>query len=157
MSEQKIEKGKVVAMHYTLRDDEGGVIDSSEGDEPMAFLVGSGEVVEGLETELLGKVVGDKVMAVVPPQAAYGESVGDGPRAVPRDDFPPGVELTEGMCFDMEDDEGQTETYWIAELDEDNVHIDINHPLAGMTLHFDVEITAIREPSPEELDHGHAH
>lgn len=144
-------------MHYVLRDDEGGTIDSSEGEEPLAFLFGSGEIVEGLESELLGKVVGDKVKAVVPPQTAYGERVGDGPKGVPRAEFPPGVDLEEGLCFDVEDDDGHTETYWIVELDEDNAYIDVNHPLAGMTLHFDVEITEIREPTPEELDHGHAH
>ena len=156
MSKQ-IEEGKVVVMHYTLCDDDGDVIDTSEGDEPLAFLFGSGEIVEGLEKQLLGKAVGDKVKAAVPPEEAYGPTEGEGPKAVPRDQFPPGVELSEGMCFDVEDDDGHTETYWIASLDEDTAFIDVNHPLAGMTLHFDVEITEIREPTAEELDHGHAH
>jgi len=157
MANDTVDKGLVISMHYTLRDDQGGTIDSSEGEEPLSFLFGSGEIVEGLETELLGKCVGDKVKAVVPPQAAYGEKEGDGPKAVSRDEFPPGVELEEGLCFEVEDDDSHTETYWIVGLEEDMVHIDINHPLAGLTLHFDVEITAIRKPTAEELDHGHAH
>jgi FKBP-type peptidyl-prolyl cis-trans isomerase SlyD len=157
MADDTVTKNKVISMHYTLRDDQGETIDSSEGEEPLSFLFGSGEIVDGLESALDGKRIGDRVEAVVPPQTAYGERVGDGPKAVPRDEFPPGVELHEGMCFDVEDDDGHTETYWIAELDEEIAHIDINHPLAGMTLHFDVEITAIREPTAEELDHGHAH
>lgn len=158
MASAKVEENKVVSIHYTLRDEDGDVIDTSEGEEPLALLYGQGELVAGLERALLGLTVGDKLDVVVPPEDGYGLRTSEGPRSVPLDAFPEGVTVEEGMCFDVEEEEdGELQTFWVSEVREDEVLIDLDHPLAGVTLHFSVEITGVRDATPEEIEHGHAH
>jgi len=149
--------GNVVIMHYQLTNDDGDIIDSSLGGEPMAYLHGAGNIVPGLETQVEGKGVGEKFKAVVPPSDGYGELQGPGPQAVPRENFPPDLEIQPGMMFHMEDPNGQAVPIWVTQQEGEQVFIDINHPLAGVTLNFDIEITAIRAATESEKTHGHAH
>ena len=152
-----IAAGKVVALHYTLRDDSGVLIDGSAGSEPLSYLHGAENLVPGLETALEGHKVGDKLSVTVLPQDGYGMREGAGPQPFPRDAFPEDVELEEGMPFCVENDEGEEIELWISRVEDDKVFVDVNHPLAGMTLCFDVEVVSIRDATVEEQIHGHPH
>lgn len=147
----------VVTFHYTLRDADGEVLDSSEGEEPLIYLHGADNIVPGLERQLVGKKVGDKLTAVVSAQEGYGEHDGEEPQKVPLSDFPEDAEIEEGMEIVAEDDDDELHPLWVVEVGDDYVLLDHNHPLAGVELHFDVEITAIRAATKEELEHGHPH
>jgi len=148
----------VVTIHYTLKNGEGKVLDSSDGRAPLAYLQGHGNIVAGLEKQLLGKAVGDKLQAEVPPSEGYGERTGPGPQQVKKKEFGKDAEkLHEGMPFRAASSDGTEVTLWITKIQGSWVHIDTNHPLAGETLHFDVEVLEIREASAEELAHGHVH
>ena len=152
-----IETGKVIYFHYTLTDENGELIDSSEGSEPLPYLHGAGNIVPGLERQMLGHTVGDRFRAVVPPEEGYGLAEGPGPQGVPRDAFPEDAEIEEGMQFMAEDEEGQVVPLWVVGIEEGIVIVDRNHPLAGTTLHFHVEITEIRDATETEVAHGHPH
>jgi FKBP-type peptidyl-prolyl cis-trans isomerase SlyD len=149
--------GKVVSIKYTLRDDDGDVIDASEDGDPLEYLHGADNIVPGLERQLLGKVTGDKLTAVVPPAEGYGLPEGPGPQPVPRAAFPDDAELEQGLQFFARGPDGQQMALWVVEVNDDVVLVDANHPLAGATLHFEVEITAIRDATAEETEHGHPH
>jgi FKBP-type peptidyl-prolyl cis-trans isomerase SlyD len=152
-----VENGKVVIMHYTLKNEAGEVIDSSAGAEPMPYLHGAANIVEGLENALTGVPVGEKRDVVVSPEEGYGLRQGPGAQEVPRDQFPEGVELFPGMGFHAEGDDGEMMVVYVEKVEENAVWIDGNHPLAGETLYFSVEIMSVRDPSDEELAHGHPH
>jgi FKBP-type peptidyl-prolyl cis-trans isomerase SlyD len=149
--------GKVVALHYTLRDDAGTVLDQSQGGDPLYYLHGAENIVPGLESALEGKLAGDKLEVKVAPEDGYGPKAGPGPQAVPRDAFPDDVEIEEGMPFSVENEEGEEIDLWVSRVEGDQVYVDMNHPLAGMTLHFQVEIVSVREATHEEQAHGHPH
>jgi FKBP-type peptidyl-prolyl cis-trans isomerase SlyD len=151
-----IEAGKVVFFHYTLTNDAAETIDSSRGGDPLPYLHGAGNIVPGLEKQLEGHPVGAKLQATVQPKEGYGERAGE-PMPVPRDQFPEGVNLQPGMQFMAQDPNGTQFPLWIAAVDGETVLVDPNHPLAGATLHFDVEIMSIRDASDEEKEHGHPH
>lgn len=156
MSDLIISAGKVVAFHYTLTDDDGDVIDSSEGREPLDYLHGAGNIVPGLERQLLGKTTGDRLDAIVPPEEGYGQRMG-APQAVPRQALPPDLDPMPGMQLMAQGPDGNPFPLWIARVDEEQIWVDRNHPLAGVTLHFAVEIVSIRDASDEENAHGHPH
>lgn len=156
-SSATIEAGKVVFFHYTLTDESGEVIDSSEGAEPLPYLHGAGNIVVGLERQMEGRSVGDHFKAVVPPEEGYGVPEGPGPQAIPRDAFPEDADLEEGMQFMAEDEDGESMPLWIVSIEEDAVIVDQNHPLAGVTLHFDIQITELRDATEDEIAHGHPH
>lgn len=159
MSEElKIKEGMVVSLDYTLRLDDGEVVDSSEGDEPLQYLHGYGQIIPGLEKALVGLAVGDSKTVVVPPDEAYGDMDMEAFEIVPRSMFPDDLELEEGLELslrDAETDEPFDAT--IAEIRETEVMLDFNHPLAGETLYFEVSVPAIRPATAEELAHGHSH
>ncbi len=156
MSDTTIQAGKVVFFHYTLTDEAGETIDSSRGGNPMPYLHGAQNIVPGLEKQLEGLALGATLKAVVKPEEGYGVRQGE-PMPVPRSQFPEGADLQAGMQFFGEDPEGRKFPLWLAKVEEEQVWVDLNHPLAGMTLHFDVEITSIRDASDEEKAHGHPH
>jgi FKBP-type peptidyl-prolyl cis-trans isomerase SlyD len=156
-NEQVVADNKVVLFHYTLTNDAGDVLDTSEGDEPLAYLQGAGNIVPGLERQMAGRSVGDKFEAVVPPEEGYGVLEGPGPQPLSRGAFPPGVEIEEGMPFMAETEQGMPITLWVTRVEKTQVFVDTNHPLAGETLHFQVEITHIRDANAVELAHGHPH
>ncbi len=156
MSDTTISAGKVVFFHYTLTNDAGETIDSSRGGNPLPYLHGAGNIVPGLEKQLEGLAVGAKLQADVSPEEGYGVRRGE-PMPVPRDQFPADVNLQPGMQFFAEDPNGNHFPLWIAQVGEDTVLVDPNHPLAGENLHFDVEIMSLRDASDEEKEHGHPH
>ena len=148
---------KVVLFHYTLTNAEGDVIDSSEGGEPLPYLHGAGNIVPGLEKQMTGKKAGDTFKAEVEPSEGYGEKQGPGPQPISRDSFPAEMELEEGMPVMAEAPDGGHLTLWITEIGDDTVFVDTNHPLAGETLNFDIEIVRIRDANKDEIAHGHPH
>lgn len=159
MSEQlKIKDGVVVSLDYTLRLDDGEVVDSSEGDAPLEYLHGYGQLIPGLEKALVGLTVGDSKKVVVPASEAYGDVDMEAFEIVPRSMFPDDLELEEGLELSLRDAEtDEPFDASIAEIRENEVMLDFNHPLAGETLHFEVHVPAIRLATAEELAHGHAH
>jgi FKBP-type peptidyl-prolyl cis-trans isomerase SlyD len=146
----------VATFHYTLTDDAGKVLDSSADRAPLAYLHGAGNIVPGLEKELAGRKQGDVFNVVVPPEEGYGMPNPMMVQVVPRDAFQ-GVDTLEvGMEFQAQTPQGPMSVA-IAKIDGDEVTVDGNHPLAGQTLHFAIEVTSVRDASLEELTHGHVH
>jgi FKBP-type peptidyl-prolyl cis-trans isomerase SlyD len=152
----QIKNDLVVSMHYKLTSPTGEVLDSSEGKEPLDYLQGHGNIIPGLEKQLEGKTVGDKLVANVPAAEAYGEQNPELVVEAQRSQFPEGVDLQPGMEFQAQTPQGPRVSK-ITAVVGDNVTVDTNHPLAGMDLTFDVEITDIREAKPNEIEHGHVH
>ena len=154
----RIGEHAVVLIHYVLTNDDKEVLDSSEGQEPLAYLHGTGHLIEGLEAQLLGKAAGDKLDVTVQPGDGYGEFNEELVQVVPSDVFD-GVESIEpGMQFQTSNEDGfGGETITVVSVENDEVTIDGNHPLAGETLHFAVDIIEVREATAEELEHGHVH
>ena len=154
----KIEDHAVVLIHYVLTNDDNEVLDSSEGQEPLAYLHGTGHLIPGLEAQLLGKAAGDKLEVKVEPEDGYGEFNEEMVQTIPRNVFE-GVETIEpGMQFQTANEDGSAgQTVTVVSAEKDEVTIDGNHPLAGLTLHFAVDIVEVREASAEELEHGHVH
>ena len=147
----------VVSMHYKLTDNDGNVLDSSEGAEPLTYLHGAGNIIPGLEKELVGKVEGDSHQVEVEPDEGYGEI---NPELIQTVDIAAfqGVESVEvGMSFEAQAADGSVQHIVIKNVEGEEVTIDANHPLAGVTLNFDVEIVSVREATEEEIDHGHVH
>ncbi|RKZ85662.1 MAG: peptidylprolyl isomerase [Gammaproteobacteria bacterium] len=152
----KVSENSVVVIDYKLTDNDGEVIDSSEGAGPLAYLHGMGNIITGLEEALLGKEAGDEVKASIEPAKAYGERQEDMKQEVPRDLFS-GIDNIElGMQFQSETEQGPVMVTVVA-VEEEMVTVDGNHPLAGVHLNFDVTIREVREASEEELAHGHVH
>ena len=144
-------------MHYNLKDAQGEQLDSSEGQEPLVYLQGAGNIIVGLEEQLLGKAVGDSVNAVVSAEKGYGEPLEALVQTVPKEAFGDEIDNVEvGMRFQAETEQGPVPVV-VTAVDDKTVTVDGNHPLAGKELHFDVTITDIREASAEEIEHGHVH
>lgn len=154
---QAIASGSVVSIHYTLRTPDGEVLDSSDGGDPLMYLHGADNIVPGLERELTGRRAGDSLEVEVAPVDGYGERQGPGPQRVPRSAFPTGAQPEEGMQVFAEGPNNQTIPLWVVGVEDDAVMVDVDHPLAGVTLHFQVEITSVRSATAEELAHGHPH
>jgi FKBP-type peptidyl-prolyl cis-trans isomerase SlyD len=146
----------VASFHYTLTDGSGKVLDTSEGQEPLAYLHGSGNIIPGLEKALLGKTVGDKLTVSVAAAEAYGLRDDSMVQELPSNMFE-GIDKIElGMEFHAETEHG-LQVVTVTKVEGDMVTIDGNHPLAGVDLTFAVEITEIRTATKEEVTHGHAH
>jgi FKBP-type peptidyl-prolyl cis-trans isomerase SlyD len=158
MGEMQISDGKVATFHYTLRNggDSGEVLDSSEGRSPLAYLHGAGNIVPGLERQLSGRRVGESFAAVVEPAEGYGVRDGS-PQPVPRTQFPAGVPISEGMMLHAETPDHEVIPLWVVDVDDETVWVDENHPLAGVTLHFAIEVVEIRDATASEMEHGHPH
>ena len=146
----------VAYFHYTLTNDAGDVLDSSSGRDPLPYLHGKGNIVPGLEKALAGKTVGDKLDVVVAPEEGYGPRIDSLVQVVPKAAFQGVDKLEPGMQFQAESNMGPVSVV-VTAIEGDNVTVDGNHPLAGETLHFAVEITEVREASVEEVLHGHVH
>ncbi|MCK9410035.1 MAG: peptidylprolyl isomerase [Bacteriovoracaceae bacterium] len=152
----KIQKDKVVSIEYTLRDDKGVVLDSSEGHEPLAYLHGNGNLIPGLETQLEGRAANESLKVSVAPADGYGEFDAAQIVSVPRGQFAGVADLAVGMQFTASGPEGQR-IVTVTKVEGENVTVDGNHPLAGQTLNFDVKIVEVREATEEEISHGHVH
>ena len=157
LSRELIASGVVVGLHYTLKNAAGEVLDKSEPDAPMVYLHGHDNIVPGLERKLSGRAVGDTLHVVVAPEDGYGDRDPRGEQKVPREAFPPDAPLEAGVQLAVRDASGDLVPLWISKVEGDVVHVDLNHPLAGETLHFDVEVLSLRAATAEELEHGHPH
>ncbi len=146
----------VVSIDYVLTGTDGKVIDSNEGSGPLAYIHGQSQIVRGLEDALTGRSVGDKFHVTVEPAQAYGVRDTALVQVVSREMFESANALEVGMRFRATLDDGD-HIFTIVGLDDKQVTIDGNHPLAGSTLSFDVTVVDVRAATPEELDHGHVH
>jgi len=152
----RITRNTVARLEYTLTNDEGEMLDTSRGGAPLAYLHGTGSLIPGLERELEGRRKGETFQVRVPAADAYGERDDAKIHDVPRSHFPHDIEIEVGMQFQAESADG-LHLLTVLEVDEEEVKVDANHPLAGVALTFDVEIVEVRVATPEELKHGHAH
>ncbi len=152
-----IGQNSVVSMHYTLKNDDGEILDSSEGKTPLVYLHGANNLIPGLEAELAGKSTGAAFNASIPPAQAYGEFNEDFIQVISKSMFE-GVESIEvGMSFVAQGEGGAQRQVRVTEVNGEDITIDANHPLAGQTLHFEVEVVDVREGTPQEIEHGHVH
>lgn len=151
----QIADNHVVTLHYAVKTQNGDLIDESKSSEPLAFIQGSKFMIAGLEDALYGKQKGEKFEITVGPEQAYGDRQDQLVQEVPANMFE-GMEIEVGMSFRATTDQGE-QSVIIIDKDDDNVTVDGNHPLSGMTLMFDVSIEDVREASNEELEHGHVH
>lgn len=153
----QISNEKVATLNYLLADSDGKTIDAVN-DASFVYLHGANNIIPGLENALEGKSKGDKVSVVIEPEDAYGERDDARIEQVPKSMFESTEEALEvGMQFHAQGPDGQALLVTIVAVEDDSVVIDGNHPLAGVQLHFDVEVVDVRDASEEELSHGHVH
>lgn len=157
----QIAHNAVVSFHYSVATAEGEHVDKSEAGEPLTYLHGHGQIVPGLEAALLGKTKGEKIDAAVSPAQAYGEHEKELDLQVPLAVFPANVrsQIQPGFRFKAEHPtlQGSEVVFTVHGIEGENAFVSGNHPLAGKTLNFKVEIVDVRAPTAEELSHGHAH
>ncbi len=146
----------VVSFHYTLRDPEGRVLDTSAGGAPISYLEGVGQIIEGLDEAMQGLAVGTKTRIEVPAAKAYGERDDEQVQKVLRSLLPIEGELNVGDRFQAGTDQ-YAPIVTVMGIEGDSVLLDANHPLAGVDLTFDVEVTGVRAATAEEVEHGHVH
>jgi len=156
MSKDSVQDGVVVSMEYTLHVD-GEKLDSSEDHGPLQFLAGRGNIVAGLESEMIGMKIGDSKNVVVLPADGYGEYDEEALMDVPRSQFPKDMPIEVDLELTVRDDSGEGRYARIESVEGETVRLNFNHPLAGDELHFSVKVVALREPTGEELEHGHVH
>ena len=145
-----------VSIHYTLTNDDGEVLDSSIGDEALVYLHGVGSIIPGLEKALHGKTVGDKFRVRIDPEDAYGELMEEMVQVISRDMFEGIDNIEVGMQFHADVSSGSG-VVTVVNIEDDDITIDGNHPLAGLALTFDVEVIDVRAATEEEAAHGHIH
>ncbi|HYO64750.1 MAG TPA: peptidylprolyl isomerase [Archangium sp.] len=153
----KVSKDSVVSLEYRLHLGDGQVVDESEPGQPLAYMHGRGQIVPGLEGQLEGMSAGESKKVVVPPAQGYGEHDPRGMQEVPREMFPPNAQLQPGVTISAQTADGDVIPITIRELKGDKVVVDLNHPMAGKTLHFDITVREVRAATDEEKEHGHAH
>ena len=145
-----------VSIHYTLTNDDGEVLDSSIGDEALVYLQGGGNIISGLEKALVGKAAGDKFNVRIAPEDAYGELMEEMVQVISRDMFEGIDNIEVGMQFHADVSSGSG-VVTVVNIEDDDITIDGNHPLAGLALTFDVEVIDVRAATEEEISHGHIH
>ena len=150
----EIASNRVASIHYTLTNDEGQVIDRSPEAQPLSYLHGAGNIVPGLERALEGKSAGDTFNVDVTPEEGYGQRNDGLIQTVPREAFQGVDSINPGMQFRAQTDNGPL-VVTVVEVDDAQVKIDGNHPLAGQTLHFAIEVANVREASEQEKQVGH--
>lgn len=151
-----ISKNSAVSIDYVLANKKGEILDSSTSSEPMVYLHGSGQILPALERLIEGKKIGDKIDVTLSPEDGYGVRNEDLLRGVPKSEFSDIPDIAVGMQFQVDAEEGPV-VLNVVEVKDDEVILDGNHPLAGIELHFKVEIKAVRPATKEELSHGHVH
>ena len=152
----KIENNTVVTIDYKLTNDQAEELDTSDNGEPIVYLHGGDELIDGLERALNNRSAGDQFSVTLTPDEAYGDEDTNLIQIFPIDEFN-GVEIAAGMELQGEDPDGNYRILRVTAVDGDDVHVNMNHPLAGMTLTFDLHVKDVRVATEEELDHGHAH
>ncbi|MGB0237787.1 MAG: FKBP-type peptidyl-prolyl cis-trans isomerase [Cycloclasticus sp.] len=152
----QITKDTVARLHYTLKNDEDNIIESSNANEPIAYLQGHGGMIRGVQLALEGKQAGDKFSVSVEPHDGYGERRDNAIQSVPVKHLMGAKKWRPGMIATVQTDKGQHQVS-IVKVGKFMAKVDTNHPLAGQTLHFDIEVVDVREATQEEIAHGHAH
>ena len=152
----QIAASTVATIEYTLTDDDGTVIDTSKGKQPLVYLHGAGNLIPGLESELAGRAAGDELKVRIPPEQAYGQRDAANVQEVPLGDLPTDPPPAVGMQYQAHGPQGVM-LVTIAAVEGEVVTLDANHPLAGVTLNFEVKVVEVRAATEEELDHGHVH
>lgn len=152
-----VAEGMVVTLDFTLTLSDGEVADSTEGEMPLRFIAGQGQLLPGLEDAMLGMVVNEEREITLRPEDAYGEWDEEALEEIDRSELPEDVELEEGMPLEVTDTEGETYEASVYEVRANSVVLDYNHPLAGETLNFHVKVIDVRPATPSELKHGHVH
>ncbi len=152
----QIEKNRVVSFHYTLTDTGKTLSETSRNGDPVAYLHGHGNIVPGLEKEMAGRTAGDRFTATVAPDEAYGARDEEAVQRVPIKHLENPGKLTAGKVVAVNTTRGQR-TATIIKVGRFNVDLDLNHPLAGRTLVFEIEIVEVRDATEEEMSHHHAH
>ena len=153
----QIKKNSVVTMEYHLRDDENTIIDSSGDSGPFPYLHGAGGIIPGLESAMEGKKAGDEVKVRIPPEEGYGERDESLLQSVPRENFQGIDDISVGMQFQTPMEDGSQQVVTVMTVDDEQVTVDGNHPLAGIPLNFEVTVVDVRNATDEELEHGHVH
>ena len=156
MTSKTVMDGQVISVEYTLRVD-GKVIDSSSEGEPLEYLHGAGNIIPGLERELEGMSVGGSRSVVVAPADGYGELDEEAYLEAPQSEFPKDMPLEPGVEMELTGPDGHPMYARIERLEGENVVLNMNHPLAGAELHFEVKVIRVRDATSEEMDHGHVH
>ena len=152
-----VEQDSVVSVMYTGTFPESGeVFDTNVNQQPLVFLVGHGNMIEGFEQEMLGAAMGETREFTLTPERAYGSRDEANVQSIPRSQFPEGMELEVGMVLGAQSDQGPMQ-FTVVDVNDEIVIVDLNHQMAGHTLHFSVEVVEIREATSDELAHGHAH
>jgi FKBP-type peptidyl-prolyl cis-trans isomerase SlyD len=150
MTEQTVGKGKVVELKYTMKTTGGKVLDTS-GDTPDSYIHGQGSIVPGLERALEGRSAGESFEVKLGPKDGFGSrGKSAGPQPVPRSTFPDGAQLKPGLKFEAETPTGDPVTLYITRIEETVVFVDTNHPFAGLTVHYDVEVVSVRDATDAE-------
>ena len=152
----KIENNTVVTIDYKLTNDQAEELDTSDNGEPIVYLHGGDELIDGLERALDSRSAGDQFSVTLTPDEAYGPEDANLIQILSSNEFN-GVEITAGMELEGEDPDGNYQILRITAVDGDDVHVNMNHPLAGMTLTFEIQVKDVRVATEEELSHGHAH
>ncbi len=147
----------VVGLEYTLRLDDGEIADIADESTPLLFLQGHGNIIPGLERAVYGMAVGEQKQITVAPDDGYGAMETDALYLIPSDAFPDDLEIEPGMEFVLENEDGEYVQAFVSQITDEGVWLDLNHPLAGKTLHFDFKVVTLRPATDEELAHGHAH
>jgi len=156
--QQIVAPGMVVSLRYRMWNAEDGeLLDECEADEPLVYLHGAHNVVPGLEAGLVGRSTGNRVELVLSPEQAFGVPDPEAVQILPRDEFPAEAVLEPGMAFGAYDENEQEIVVFLLDVEGDEVTVTANHPLAGLTLRYEVEVIGLREATPEELEHGHPH
>jgi FKBP-type peptidyl-prolyl cis-trans isomerase SlyD len=151
-----IQTNSVVSFHYQLKDEQGQLIESSFEQRPIVYLHGHGGIIEGLEEAFIGKNAGDKFTAVVSPEKGYGLRVADAIQRIPTKHLHVEGKAEPGAMAWVQTDHGHHQVT-IVKVGKFTMDVDVNHPLAGQTLTFDVEVIGVRDATEEELSHGHVH
>lgn len=146
----------VASVIFVMSDDAGEVLDLATRDNPMRYLHGHRQILPGLEKALASKRAGDRFHIDVAPEDGYGLRDGE-PQAVPKSIFPEGTVFKVGAGMTAKSDDGKPFPLWISGIGDDEIYVDANHPLAGKTLHFDVEVVDIRKATADELADGRVH
>jgi FKBP-type peptidyl-prolyl cis-trans isomerase SlyD len=153
----KAEKNSVVRFHYALADENGAQIESSHGGEPLTVLLGHGGIIAGVDEALVGHEAGDKLDVTVTPEKGYGERRDGLTQRVPKKYFRNADKLKPGMQTVLNVQGGGQRLVTVQKIGSSVIDVDLNHPMAGRTLKFAIEVVDVREGSAEEREHGHAH
>ncbi len=152
-----LKSNQVVTMNFTLKDEDGNILDTTNGNEPFSFISGTNQILPKLEEKVGEMLIGSKKELILAPEDGYGVYQVEAVRTINRSEFPEGTELKTGIGFLAKAPNGSDVQFFIKDVNGDNIKVDFNHPLAGKTLHFNLELLNLRDATKEELDHGHVH